>query len=118
MIIKLSDGEVLMKDALTRKERREISARINSGLEARIDDGKTYFPIGSMTNAQNEAIFSAIEHIKIKGELKPLTHATLDNEEWITDEEFKKIEEAANALLSPAKFQETLKKKQMLRSGQ
>ena len=111
MKIKTTKGEVIIKDSLTRGERRKIESGIFSQISAKVSPVGAELNLGEYMGANETALLSVIESIKIAEEPKPITMATLDNEDWFTDEDFASIEKLANQVLSGQKIKEEIKKK-------
>jgi len=106
--IKLSKAEVKIKDSFKRSERRELQSRILDKVELDLNKpGKV--PAAMLVNGQYEAMLFVIEEIKVGEELKPITQATLDDEELFTDEDIAKLEAEINAVTEAKKTE--LKKK-------
>ena len=91
MIIKISKGEIHLKDSFTRKEKYNLDNLISEMYKFDMDSGKISLDQKEAVKVRETKILSAIEKIVVKKEEKEISMDTLFNEEYLTDNEFKDL---------------------------
>lgn len=85
----ISRGEVTIKDKLNRADRREMDCLAFAHVPVSKEP-----TLGQIMQANMAVMLRFIERIVIDGDAKPITQETLDNEEWITDEDMDLIQKS------------------------
>lgn len=95
--VKITNGEVVLKDFCTRKLRKEINKALYENVEMEKDGGIRGFCPSSMDKANDVAMLGMIDSITINGEDKPVSIDTIDN---LSDKDVDLIIEEVNKTTS------------------
>mgnify|MGYP000250599071 CR=1 FL=1 len=99
MTIKISNGEVTIKDFCPRKLKKEINKALFSSVEMESDGKARGFSMLAMDNANDVAMIGMIESITINGEIKEISIDMLDN---MDSKDVDRIIEEINKITNPA----------------
>lgn len=80
--MKISNGEVTIKDVYTRKTQKEYNKALSEGMKMKADQGGNAniegFTMEALDKANDVLLLNMVEKIEINGEEKPVKQETFD----------------------------------------
>jgi len=104
-IIKVSKGEVTIKDKYTRADKRAVNQMIFKKINVKASELQNNdFEINAalIMEAEDETLLYLTEKITIDGKDNPINQDTLDDEDLLTDDDLVTMKAAVQILTAPA----------------